>query len=128
MGRARIIVVSAFVIAFAALPATTVLAGGTTHVSITITSNKDFQEAVREGINYQSLLQLAGKGSVQAAGIMCMKARCSEPSRRRCTGSVGSSASPVIRCGTALQPTCWKWVRTSGPYRSFWATTTCGRP
>jgi len=42
MGRARIIVVSAFVIAFAALPATTVFAGGTTHVAITITSNKDF--------------------------------------------------------------------------------------
>src|SRR6201994_3418831 len=33
-----------------------------------ITSNADFQTAVREGINYAGLLQLAGKGSVQAAG------------------------------------------------------------
>ncbi|HEY6789555.1 MAG TPA: ABC transporter substrate-binding protein [Trebonia sp.] len=46
-----------------------VLSNDNTKVS-TITSNKDFQEAVREGINYQSLLQLAGKGSVQAAGVI----------------------------------------------------------
>ena len=35
-----------------------------------ITSNPKFQEAVRYGIDYSSLLQLAGKGSVQAAGII----------------------------------------------------------
>ena len=35
-----------------------------------ITSNPDFQTAVRDGINYASLVQLAGKGSVQAAGII----------------------------------------------------------
>jgi len=35
-----------------------------------ITANKDFQEAVRDGVNYQSLVQLAGTGSVQAAGII----------------------------------------------------------
>jgi peptide/nickel transport system substrate-binding protein len=35
-----------------------------------ITSNPDFQEAVRYGINYQSLVQLAGKGAVQANGII----------------------------------------------------------
>jgi peptide/nickel transport system substrate-binding protein len=35
-----------------------------------ITSNPKFQEALRYGINYPSLLQLAGKGSVQAAGII----------------------------------------------------------
>jgi peptide/nickel transport system substrate-binding protein len=35
-----------------------------------VTSNPDFQEAVRDGINYPSLLQLAGKGSVQAAGVI----------------------------------------------------------
>jgi peptide/nickel transport system substrate-binding protein len=35
-----------------------------------ITSNPDFQQAVRYGINYQSLVQLAGKGAVQAAGII----------------------------------------------------------
>jgi peptide/nickel transport system substrate-binding protein len=35
-----------------------------------ITSNPKFQEALRYGINYPSLLQLAGKGAVQAAGII----------------------------------------------------------
>jgi len=36
----------------------------------TITSNQKFQQAVRYGINYASLVQLAGKGAVQAAGII----------------------------------------------------------
>jgi peptide/nickel transport system substrate-binding protein len=35
-----------------------------------ITSNADFQQAVRYGIDYPSLVQLAGKGSEQAAGII----------------------------------------------------------
>src|SRR5258707_1893464 len=35
-----------------------------------ITSNPKFQQAVRYGINYPSLVQLAGKGAVQAAGII----------------------------------------------------------
>lgn len=35
-----------------------------------ITSNPKFQEAVRYGIDYQSLVQLGGSGSVQAAGII----------------------------------------------------------
>ena len=35
-----------------------------------ITSNPKFQQAVRYGINYASLVQLAGKGAVQAAGII----------------------------------------------------------
>jgi peptide/nickel transport system substrate-binding protein len=35
-----------------------------------ITSNPKFQQAVRYGIDYPSLLQLAGKGAVQAAGII----------------------------------------------------------
>ncbi len=36
----------------------------------TVTSNPDFQTAVRDGIDYASLVQLAGKGSEQAAGII----------------------------------------------------------
>jgi peptide/nickel transport system substrate-binding protein len=35
-----------------------------------ITSNPQFQTAVRDGINYASLVQLAGKGAVQAGGII----------------------------------------------------------
>ena len=46
-----------------------VLSNDATKVS-KITSNPDFQTAVRDGINYPSLVQLAGKGSVQAAGII----------------------------------------------------------
>ena len=46
-----------------------VLSNDNTKVSA-ITANKDFQTAVRDGINYPSLLQLAGKGAVQAAGVI----------------------------------------------------------
>jgi peptide/nickel transport system substrate-binding protein len=35
-----------------------------------VTSNKDFQTAVRYGLDYDSLVKLAGKGSVQAPGII----------------------------------------------------------
>jgi peptide/nickel transport system substrate-binding protein len=35
-----------------------------------VTSNPQFQTAVRDGINYASLVQLAGKGAVQAGGII----------------------------------------------------------
>jgi peptide/nickel transport system substrate-binding protein len=35
-----------------------------------ITSNPEFQQAVRYGVNYQSLVQLAGTGAVQPAGII----------------------------------------------------------
>lgn len=35
-----------------------------------ITSNKDFQQAVRYGLDYKSLVELAGKGSIQAPGII----------------------------------------------------------
>jgi peptide/nickel transport system substrate-binding protein len=36
----------------------------------TITSNKDFQDAIRYGLDYSSLVDLAGKGSVRAPGII----------------------------------------------------------
>lgn len=36
----------------------------------TIASNPDFQEAVRYGLDYDGLLQLAGAGSVQASGVI----------------------------------------------------------
>ncbi|HTX01648.1 MAG TPA: ABC transporter substrate-binding protein, partial [Acidimicrobiales bacterium] len=35
-----------------------------------ITDNHDFQQAVRYGVNYQSLLAVAGKGAIQAAGLV----------------------------------------------------------
>jgi peptide/nickel transport system substrate-binding protein len=35
-----------------------------------ITSNQDFQQAVRYGLDYKSLVELAGAGSVQAPGIV----------------------------------------------------------
>jgi peptide/nickel transport system substrate-binding protein len=46
-----------------------VLSNDATKVS-KVTSNPGFQEAVRDGINYAGLVQLAGKGSVQAAGVI----------------------------------------------------------
>ncbi|MCW2915735.1 MAG: extracellular solute-binding protein [Actinomycetia bacterium] len=45
------------------------LAGQNPSVSAT-TSNPKFVEAVRKGVDYQGLLQLAGAGSVQPAGIV----------------------------------------------------------
>lgn len=36
----------------------------------TITSNPDFQQAVRFGLDYKSLVDLAGEGSIQAPGII----------------------------------------------------------
>ena len=35
-----------------------------------VTANPKFQEAVRDGINYAGLVQLAGKGAEQAAGVI----------------------------------------------------------
>lgn len=35
-----------------------------------VTSNPDFQEAVRYGVDYDGLVSLAGKGAVQSAGII----------------------------------------------------------
>lgn len=35
-----------------------------------VTSNKNFQDAVRYGLDYSGLVQLAGKGAIQAAGII----------------------------------------------------------
>jgi peptide/nickel transport system substrate-binding protein len=35
-----------------------------------VTSNPDFQQAVRYGIDYSGLVQLAGTGAVQAAGVI----------------------------------------------------------
>ncbi|MFL6139959.1 MAG: ABC transporter substrate-binding protein [Frankiaceae bacterium] len=46
-----------------------VLTNQSPQVSAT-TSNPDFQEAVRYGLDYQGLLQVAGTGAVQAAGII----------------------------------------------------------
>jgi peptide/nickel transport system substrate-binding protein len=51
-----------------------------------VTSNPQFQQAVRYGIDYQGLIQLAGTGSVQAAGII--------PSMF--LGSLPASAAPVF--------------------------------
>lgn len=35
-----------------------------------ITNNHDFQQAVRYALNYQSLVTIAGKGAIQAAGVV----------------------------------------------------------
>jgi peptide/nickel transport system substrate-binding protein len=50
-----------------------------------IASNPKFQEAVRDGINYAGLVQLAGKGAEQAAGVI--------PSNF--LGALPASAAPV---------------------------------
>src|SRR5262249_41410733 len=36
----------------------------------TVTSNADYQKAIRYGLDYASLVRLAGKGAIQAAGVI----------------------------------------------------------
>ncbi|TDC59111.1 ABC transporter substrate-binding protein [Micromonospora sp. KC207] len=45
------------------------LSNNSTKVS-TVSSNPNIQEALRYGVDYDGLLQIAGKGSVQAAGVI----------------------------------------------------------
>ncbi len=48
-----------------------------------VTSNKNFQKAVRYGIDYASLVSLAGKGAIQAPGLIPSMFLGSLPKRRR---------------------------------------------
>ena len=60
-----------------------------------ITSNPDFQQAVRYGINYQSLVQLAGTGAVQAAGIIPTMFLGSLPSSSAVTYSLAKAKAAL---------------------------------
>ena len=57
----------------------------------TITPNKDFQQAVRLGLDYKSLVDLAGEGSIQAQGII----------PTQLSGALGESRAPQFDAAAA---------------------------
>ena len=64
-----------------------------------ITSNPQFQTAVRDGINYASLVQLAGKGAVQAGGIIPSMFLGSLPSTGGATYNLAASKAALAASG-----------------------------
>jgi peptide/nickel transport system substrate-binding protein len=65
----------------------------------TATSNPDFQEAVRYGIDYSGLLQLAGKGAVQAAGVIPSQFLGSLPAGSAVTRDVAKAKAALAKSG-----------------------------
>jgi peptide/nickel transport system substrate-binding protein len=64
-----------------------------------ITSNPQFQTAVRDGINYASLVQLAGKGAVQAGGIIPSMFLGSLPADGGATYSLAAAKAALAASG-----------------------------
>jgi peptide/nickel transport system substrate-binding protein len=64
-----------------------------------ITSNPQFQTAVRDGINYASLVQLAGKGAVQAGGIIPSMFLGSLPSNGGATYNLAAAKAALAASG-----------------------------
>ena len=65
----------------------------------TTTSNPWFQKAVRAAINYQSLLQLAGKGSVQTPGVVPTVFLGALPSRYSTKTDVAAAREDLKKSG-----------------------------
>jgi peptide/nickel transport system substrate-binding protein len=63
------------------------------------TSNPDFQEAVRYGLDYDGLLQLAGTGSVQAAGVIPSMFLGSLPASQAVKRDVARAKTALARSG-----------------------------
>ena len=64
-----------------------------------ITSNPQFQQAVRYGVNYQSLVQLAGTGSVQPAGIIPSIFLGSQPAGSGATYNLSKAKAALAASG-----------------------------
>lgn len=64
-----------------------------------ITSNPDFQEAVRFGVDYEGLVSLAGSGAVQAAGIIPSMFLGTLPPGEAVERDVGRAADALERSG-----------------------------
>src|SRR5216683_3750121 len=64
-----------------------------------ITSNPQFQQAVRYGVNYQSLVQLAGTGSVQPAGIIPSMFLGSQPAGSGATYNLSKAKAALAASG-----------------------------
>lgn len=63
------------------------------------TANPDFQEAVRRGIDYQGLLELAGKGSRRAAGMVPVQFAGSLPDDKAPTFDAAAAKAALAKSG-----------------------------
>lgn len=63
------------------------------------TANPDFQEAVRRGIDYQGLLELAGKGSRRAAGMVPVQFAGSLPDEKAPTFDAAAAKAALAKSG-----------------------------
>lgn len=65
----------------------------------TWTANPDFQEAVRRGIDYSGLLELAGKGSRRAAGMVPVQFAGSLPDDKAPTFDAAAAKAALAKSG-----------------------------
>ncbi|MCU1539052.1 MAG: extracellular solute-binding protein [Humibacillus sp.] len=63
------------------------------------TANPDFQEAVRRGIDYNGLLELAGKGSKRAAGMVPVQFAGSLPDDKAPSFDAGAAKAALAKSG-----------------------------
>ena len=68
-----------------------------------ITSNKDFQKAVRYGIDYRGLVNLAGKGAIQAPGVIPSMFLGSLPQSARVRTNVARAKAALAASGVGDQ-------------------------
>jgi peptide/nickel transport system substrate-binding protein len=69
----------------------------------TVTSNKTWQQAVRYGINYASLVALAGKGAIQAPGLIPSMFRGSLPQSAAAKTDLAKAKALLAKSGDASQ-------------------------
>jgi peptide/nickel transport system substrate-binding protein len=69
----------------------------------TVTSNKTWQQAVRYGINYASLVALAGKGAIQAPGLIPSMFLGSLPKNAAVKTDLTKAKSLLAKSGDASQ-------------------------
>ena len=68
-----------------------------------VTSNQNFQKAVRYGLDYSSLVNLAGKGAIQAAGVIPSMFLGSLPQSARVRTSVARAKAALAASGVGDQ-------------------------
>ena len=68
-----------------------------------VTSNKNFQKAIRYGLDYASLVSLAGKGAIQAAGVIPSMFLGSLPQSARVKTDVAKAKAALAASGVGDQ-------------------------
>jgi peptide/nickel transport system substrate-binding protein len=68
-----------------------------------VTSNKDFQKAIRFGLDYASLVSLAGKGAIQASGVIPSMFLGSLPQSARVKTDIAKAKAALAASGVGSQ-------------------------